>query len=110
VIVQVEISTVLQFILWQDGIKPHLVHPTTLKRFLTGSGQSKKELMILEVYKRWGYSATVNDEADAVALAYFGLSSYNNAINCTANMQSITNQWMTERASPTIKKSKKSMA
>jgi Holliday junction resolvasome RuvABC endonuclease subunit len=94
VITQVEISTVLQFCLWQEGVQPHLVHPSTLKKFVTGAGGSKKEMVILEVFKRWGHSAASNDEADAVALAFFGLARWGHAANCTSTMNLIVEQWV----------------
>jgi crossover junction endodeoxyribonuclease RuvC len=96
VITQVEISTVLQFVLWQNDITVNLVHPTKLKKFVTGSGGAKKELVILEVFKRWGYSATVNDEADAVALAQFGLAASGHATNCTKAMLEVIHDWKTD--------------
>lgn len=108
VIVQVEISTVLQFILWQDSTLVHLVHPSTLKKFVTGSGAAKKELMLLEVYKRWGHTAKGNDEADAVSLAHFGLAARGVAVNCSQIMKDVALNWVTNQKFPLLKKSKKS--
>lgn len=105
VVTQVEISTVLQFILWQEGIQPSLVHPNILKKFVTGSGGAKKELMMLQVFKRWGHESQGNDECDAVALAYFGLAANGNAIKCTSAMLDVVGGWLTP-AQP-VKKAKK---
>jgi len=46
-----------------------IIPPTTLKKFVTGKGNSKKELMLLEVYKRWGVSFKDHNLADAYGLA-----------------------------------------
>ena len=70
----VEVGTVLRYFIWQEGLTNILIPPTTLKKFTTGRGNSKKEGMLLEVYKRWGHEVPTNDEADAVALGYVGLA------------------------------------
>jgi crossover junction endodeoxyribonuclease RuvC len=71
-IVSIEIGAVLRFILWQEGVPYIEVAPSALKKFVTGKGNAKKDQMTLEVYKRFGYSASSNDIADAVALGMFG--------------------------------------
>ena len=72
-IVSIGIGSVVRFLLWQNEI-PYLdVPPTSLKKFVTGKGNAKKENMILEVYKRYGYTSATNDIADAVGLGMFGL-------------------------------------
>lgn len=71
-IVSISIGSVVRFLLWQNEIPFIVVSPTALKKFVTGKGNAKKENMILEVYKRYGYTAPTNDEADAVGLAMLG--------------------------------------
>ena len=39
---------------------------------VTGSGTSKKEKVLLEVYKKWGFDAPTNNIADAFVLAKIG--------------------------------------
>jgi len=46
-----------------------IVPPTVLKKFITGKGNSPKELMLLEVYKRYGVSFDDNNTCDAYCLA-----------------------------------------
>ena len=48
---------------------PLRVPPLTLKRFATGKGNSKKQEMLLQIYKRWGVEFTDDNAADAYALA-----------------------------------------
>lgn len=49
-----------------------IVAPTTLKRFCTGKGNSPKELILLEIYKRYGESFNDNNLGDAFGLARIG--------------------------------------
>lgn len=55
-----------------------IIAPKTLKKFVTGNGNSKKELMLLEVYKHWGVSFKDHNLADAYGLARM---SYERTIN-----------------------------
>lgn len=48
------------------------VPPTSLKKFVCGTGNAKKELMIGHVCKRWGHLFETSDEADAFSLAMLG--------------------------------------
>lgn len=50
------------------------VSPGTLKKFVTGSGTTKKNLMMLEIYKRWDFDTTSDNIADAYALAQMGVA------------------------------------
>lgn len=58
--------------LWQNMIPYVLIAPTSLKKFVTGSGKAEKSMMIMEVFKRWGHAAKNDNEADAIALLYIG--------------------------------------
>lgn len=69
-----EIGGILRYFLWQNDSAQVIIEvpPTSLKTFVTGRGTAKKEVMMLEVYKRWSFSPKNNDEADAYGLAMFG--------------------------------------
>ncbi len=63
---------------WAGIVKVHLfkscipfilVAPTQLKKYVSGNIQSKKELIILDVYKFFGQEIRDNDLADAYVLA-----------------------------------------
>jgi crossover junction endodeoxyribonuclease RuvC len=40
-----------------------------LKKYATGKGTSKKQEMLLQIYKRWGVEFSDDNAADAYALA-----------------------------------------
>ena len=46
-----------------------IIPPTSLKKFVTGKGNSKKSLMIKNVYKKFGYDTEDDNLADAYGLA-----------------------------------------
>lgn len=46
--------------------------PTQVKKFATGKGKGDKDIIIKEVYKRWGYDTNNNNLADAYVLARIG--------------------------------------
>jgi len=50
--------------------------PTTLKKFITGKGNAKKELMLLKVYKKWGKEFDNNNICDAYSLAEYAKQQY----------------------------------
>ena len=64
-----ELGGHLRLLLWQAGIPYIIVPPTTLKAYTSGSGQSKKSMMMMKAFKRWGYEAAGEDECDAYCLA-----------------------------------------
>lgn len=53
-----------------------IIAPGTLKKFVTGKGNSKKELMLLKVYKKWGVEFEDHNLCDAYGLARMALEEY----------------------------------
>ena len=51
-----------------------IVAPTSLKKFITGNGASKKDVILIELYKRWGVTILDDNEADAYGLSQIGLA------------------------------------
>jgi Holliday junction resolvasome RuvABC endonuclease subunit len=47
---------------------PLIIPPMTLKKFATGKGNSKKQEMLLQIFKRWGVEFNDDNAADAYAL------------------------------------------
>lgn len=68
----VELGALVRQVLHESEARWYEVPPGTLKKFVTGKGTAKKDLVLLNVFKRFAISCESDDEADAVALAYFG--------------------------------------
>jgi Holliday junction resolvasome RuvABC endonuclease subunit len=70
-----ELSAVVKMTLWvMHGNQPELrtplqIPPMTLKKYASGKGTSKKQEMLLQIYKRWGIEFNDDNAADAYALA-----------------------------------------
>ena len=67
-----ELSGIIKFRLWHDAYPFLRIPPTSLKKFTTATGTAPKELMMKEVYKRYGVDFNDNNVADAYALARMG--------------------------------------
>lgn len=63
------IGTVIRYFLWQSEYDYKVIPPSTLKKFVTGKGNSKKDLMLLGVYKNWGFDTTDDNLSDAYGIA-----------------------------------------
>ena len=75
-----ELGGVIRFCLHIDGLSWFDPRPSEMKKFATGKGNANKEIVMLEVYKRWGFSAKTNNTADAYVAAAMGLA---HAVDCT---------------------------
>lgn len=65
-----ELGAAVKLALWDAGLTlPHLMAPTSLKKFATGSGNSSKSEMLLQVFKRWDVEFDDDNAADSYALA-----------------------------------------
>lgn len=60
--------------LTQMGIPFVIVAPTSLKKFITGKGNVKKDIILMEIHKRYGITIFDDNEADAYGLAQIGLA------------------------------------
>lgn len=60
---------VITVMLFDHNAEYKEIPPSTLKKWATGKGNSKKELMILHAYKRWGIEFSDNNLCDAFMLA-----------------------------------------
>ena len=64
-----------------------IVAPTSLKKFITGSGVAKKDVMLIETYKRYGVSILNDNECDAYGLAQVGLALLGGNSKTTTKLQ-----------------------
>ena len=59
---------------------PLKVPPMTLKKYASGKGNSKKQEMLMQIYKRWGMEFSDDNAADAYALARLAAESNIDAV------------------------------
>jgi len=66
----------LRIFLLKKNVEYKIIAPGALKKFVTGTGTAKKELVLLNVYKKWGVEFNDNNLADAYGLARMALDNY----------------------------------
>lgn len=69
----VEFGTAVRLALLESPAKMYEVAPTSLKKFILGKGVGKKEQVMMQVFKKYGYEAKTNNLADAYVLAQIGV-------------------------------------
>ena len=79
----VEIATYMKVIVFMCNIPMVVVAPPSLKKFVLQKGVGKKDMMRLEVYKRWGFEDDSDDVIDAYALAMVGVAALTPDANWT---------------------------
>ncbi|CEP67860.1 Crossover junction endodeoxyribonuclease RuvC [Moorella glycerini] len=67
-----ELGGMIRMLLTQKRVPWIEVAPTQVKKFATGKGNSPKDIILRDVYKRWGVEFDSSDEADAFVLAKIG--------------------------------------
>jgi len=65
----------VRILLKNQNLSFEVLPPTSLKKFLTGKGHAKKNLMLLYVYKKYGEEFQDDNLADSYALARYGMRS-----------------------------------
>jgi Holliday junction resolvasome RuvABC endonuclease subunit len=68
-----ELGGQLRLWLFRTGWNLVVVPPTTLKKYVSGKGNSEKNAMMMEVLARWGHKSSDDNAADGYALARFGI-------------------------------------
>lgn len=61
--------------LYRENLNYEIVNPSTLKKFVLGKENkkgTKKQQMLLHIFKRWGVEFNNDNKADAFALAQYG--------------------------------------
>jgi len=66
----------LRIFLFKNKVNYKVIAPGTLKKFITGNGNAKKDLILLKTYKKWGVEFQINDLADAYGLARMALEEF----------------------------------
>ena len=63
-------GSLVRTLLWETDFPFIVISPKQLKKFVTSNGNAPKDLILRDVYKRWGVEAKDNNQADACGLAY----------------------------------------
>lgn len=66
-----ELGGMIKILAYDNKLKMVIILPNTLKKFMTGKGNSKKEVMLLSVYKNYNFETTNNNIVDAFSLHKF---------------------------------------
>lgn len=64
-----ELGGILKLAIYDRNIPLIVVPPTLVKKFVTGIGNCQKDVILKEVYRKWGLDTNNNNYADAFALA-----------------------------------------
>ena len=64
-----ELGAVVKLSAFRAGHTPVIVPPNSVKKFATGNGNAKKELVLKGVFQRFGIDTNDNNQADATAIA-----------------------------------------
>jgi crossover junction endodeoxyribonuclease RuvC len=67
-----EVGGIIRLLAYKSGAAILLVPPKTLKKFVTGNGNSDKDAMMQQVKETWGNHVNNDDEADAIGLLHLG--------------------------------------
>lgn len=88
----VEVGGVLRLMLHLDELEWLDPRAPVLKEFITGKGNSAKNIVMMNVFKRWGYEAPTDNLADAYGLACLGLAHRNRLPGITERMRIIAGE------------------
>jgi len=66
----ISLGTLMRIALYNKGLPFYVPTASQLKKYVTGKGNCQKNLVLREVYKRWGVDAKDDNQADACTLAY----------------------------------------
>jgi Holliday junction resolvasome RuvABC endonuclease subunit len=72
-IMLVQLGTIVRLRLYERHIPVMIVSPSTLKKWVSGKGNIKKDMMLREVFKRFGYDCKDDNQADAAGLAHIAM-------------------------------------
>ena len=96
----VALGSILRYFLWQEDISFIEVPATTLKKFVTGSGNAPKDAVMIHVLKNWKFESASNNVADAVGLAMFGVANFaEHSVSFTKAQFAVVSQYRTKKVS-----------
>jgi crossover junction endodeoxyribonuclease RuvC len=76
---QYGLGWIIRHLLLERGYEYTEVPPTSVKKFATGKGNTKKDEMVLPIYKKWGFEHTSDNVRDAFVLAQMAKGIYDSS-------------------------------
>jgi crossover junction endodeoxyribonuclease RuvC len=73
---QYGLGWIIRHLLLDRGYTYIDVPPTSVKKFATGKGNTKKDEMVLPIYKKWGFEHSSDNVRDAFVLAQMAKGIY----------------------------------
>jgi Holliday junction resolvasome RuvABC endonuclease subunit len=64
------LGTAMRLALWEAGMPFFVVSPNSLKKYILQTGKGQKSLIIMAVYRRWGFEVKDDNQADGCVLAH----------------------------------------
>lgn len=68
------LNYLIRILLAEFGWRFIIVMPSTLKKFITGSGKGDKDMIMMALYRDYGHESLDNNEGDAYGLSVCGLA------------------------------------
>ena len=66
-----QLGTMIRYKILLQGYPLCIVPPKTIKKFVTGNGNAKKQQMMKIVEEKWNYKASTDNLADACGMSHF---------------------------------------
>jgi crossover junction endodeoxyribonuclease RuvC len=76
---QYGLGWIIRHMLIERGFTYTEVPPTSVKKFATGKGNTKKDEMVLPIYKKWGFEHASDNVRDAFVLAQMAKGIYDSS-------------------------------
>lgn len=96
----------IRMALFRRGFAYTDVSPAQVKKFATGKGNTKKDEMVLPIYKRWGFEHSSDNVRDAFVIAQIAYALSNETLNLSKPQLEVINAIK----NPSEKKKRKKVA
>jgi crossover junction endodeoxyribonuclease RuvC len=76
---QYGLGWIIRHLLLERGYEYTEVPPTSVKKFATGKGNTKKDEMVLPIFRKWGFEHSSDNVRDAYVLAQMAKGIYDSS-------------------------------
>lgn len=99
-----EIGGIIRYHLIEKGLRPIVIAPATLKKFITGKGNADKSIVLKEVLRRYELDIDDHNMADAFGLALIGKAIMEGTDGLPAFQRDIIEEIKMRRTTPKTKR------